>query len=99
MTAREFLERLDLLLGEERLAIQRLDGAAVARIANEKEEILEGLKERSQEILAENLSSQVNDTLAGLRRNGILLAHARACLRDMVTAIRSETDGRLSLRG
>jgi flagellar biosynthesis/type III secretory pathway chaperone len=99
MTAKELLGRLDRLLAEEREAIQSLDGETIAKITNEKEEVLESLKGATQELVEHDLAGQLQDTLAGLRRNGVLLVHARACLRELVAALRMENDGRLSIRG
>ena len=99
MTALELLERLDGLLAEEREAIQVLDGETVSALADEKSRILEKLNGCKAELREERLAPAVEIVVAGLRRNGVLLAHARSCLRDFVGALKSEHEGHISIRG
>lgn len=82
MTPEEVLEKMRAVLAEEREAILRLDAAGVARASDAKEHVLHQL----QELCADERPAlyAVLDQLApALRNNLILLAHARAYIREM----------------
>lgn len=85
--------RLRVLLAEERDAIRCLDAATVAAAASEKEALLVDLRSDS---LAERpvLIDELRSLIVELRRNGVLLAHARDCVRDAITALQGDrTEG------
>lgn len=105
------LNRLAAVLDAERAAIRSLDGAALERHAAEKDAILGTLRSA----VARGDSTALGGLRAlaePLRRNVILLAHARDCLGDALgldtppgTDLRRQrrtdvpTPHRLSLRG
>jgi hypothetical protein len=71
------------LLDEERGAIRKLDGKTVARAAAAKEALVETLGSCPPDELRE-LEPELPRLRAELRRNGVLLAHARSCLTEAV---------------
>jgi hypothetical protein len=84
MTPDELLQTMREVLEQERDGIRRLDASAVTKATDRKEEIMKNLldappAERAPLIAA--LGELRND----LRRNLVLLAHARDYLRDAVT--------------
>jgi hypothetical protein len=107
------ITKLEQLLDEERLAIRRLDGARVEACASEKVALfghLMTLDAKGRSILAPRLKALV----AQLRRNGVLLVHARSILADVLRlkgatvneglskfakAPTTQAGGRLSIRG
>ncbi len=105
MNPRDALDRLGAVLDAEREAIRRLDGAAVERFAEEKSAILHCLRDAAGR--GDRAALEGAETLTeALRRNVILLAHARECMSDAlglsppgVGARPSYTPHRLSLRG
>lgn len=83
-TAKETVQALLAILEEERVAIRKLDGASVDRAAAAKEKLVGALTSTP----AADLSTVAGDLpllRAELRRNGILLAHARSCLNEVIT--------------
>ncbi|MBK7395608.1 MAG: hypothetical protein IPJ34_04720 [Myxococcales bacterium] len=85
---RSVLAALDALLIEERRAIRKLDGLAVDHAAVRKLTLVRLVQGFSQpELRAEGAT--LTRVIAALRQNGVLLAHARDCLRDAIAA-RSE---------
>jgi hypothetical protein len=84
----EIASRLERLLDEERAAIRALDGPFLEKAADEKESLAGALKASPQEQLRENVP-QLKRLSASLRRNAILLAHARDSVRDVLTAART----------
>ena len=82
-TAKESIHALLAVLEQERAAIRTLDGAAVGRAASAKEELVKQLTACT----AEDLASAATDLpllRAELRRNGVLLAHARSCINEVI---------------
>ena len=79
----EAIEALFGVLEEERKAIRGIDGAAVEETARRKEALATTLAKRSPEELADHAPA-LSQLRAELRRNGILLAHARSCLQHAV---------------
>jgi hypothetical protein len=67
------------VLAEERAAIRRLDTSAIVKAAGDKEVLAKRMSAMSVEQLAP-ASAAMAGLRAELRRNGILLAHARACV-------------------
>lgn len=106
-TPEQALDQIDQLLEEERTAIRLLDGERVQAICDEKLALMQNL----QTLLdgREDLAPKLQSITAGLRRNAVLLANARDCLRDVLAAIpgapqpalnaASTAPIRLSLRG
>jgi hypothetical protein len=100
------LDRLEAVLEEERVALLHLDGDTVTRCAEAKQRLVD-------ELLATDPKdpSTLRRVRDGLRRNGVLLAQARDCLRDAIREARGDAlDGtpgrehvaagvRVSLRG
>jgi len=81
--AKETVGALLAILEAERSAIRQLDGAAVGRAAAAKEELVKKLSAHGPEDLAQ-IASDLPLLRAELRRNGILLAHARSCLNQVI---------------
>jgi hypothetical protein len=84
MDPEQMFGEFERLLEEERGAIRRLDGARVHDIAAEKADLFlairESIRGRSE------LAPRFGELAAGLRRNAVHLAHARDCLRDVLSA-------------
>lgn len=79
---REALASMRALLADERRAIRALDGQAIEAAALAKERLAVTLGDLPAGDLAE-VREELHAMRAELRRNGILLAHARACLREL----------------
>ncbi len=93
-TASEAIAALFLVLEEERAAIRRIDARAVEEAARRKEAIAAQLAEHAPADLAGHIPS-ITQLRAELRRNGILLAHARSCLQQAVDLLHPRRgDGR-----
>lgn len=82
MDATSLVTELRALLESEREAIRRLDAARVEEIATEKQRLVDAIATVQPEPLIAALRELVHD----LRRNAVLLAHARDCLRDVIAA-------------
>ncbi len=85
----KLLKDLLATLEIERTAIRKLDGATVQEAARFKEACVATLATFD----ASELTPHIQDVAlvrAELRRNGVLLAHARSCLRE-VNALCSES--------
>ncbi len=83
MDAESTLEKLERLLEEERGAIRRLDGVRVESCATEKAFLfgqLMSLDNQKRTAFAPRLLAVVEQ----LRRNGVLLVHARGILSDVL---------------
>jgi hypothetical protein len=91
-TAQETLGALLTVLEEERAAIRSLDGAAVERTAAAKEELVTKLAANGPEMLAE-VAGDLPLIRAELRRNGMLLAHARSCINQVIDMTAPRLDG------
>ena len=86
MTLPEALERLDALLGEERLAIRSIDADRVAALADEKLDLMEVL--RVADWQADGRSRErLRRLVPRLRENGVLLSYARNTSRDLLRAM------------
>jgi hypothetical protein len=81
MTADQVLDRLDALLEDERQALRKLDSAAVSAYADEKLALVQAL----QELRYAHLAPRLQHLGEGLRRNAVLLAHARDCLQEVLS--------------
>jgi hypothetical protein len=95
----EIAKRIEHLLEQERAAIRALDGASLEESGREKAALVEALKALSPAELARGADS-LKRLSGSLRRNAILLAHARDALRDVLHAARGSTSdvpGRRSL--
>ncbi len=97
MTPRDALARLAALLEEERVALRMLDAAKVAALAEEKAAIVEALQD-GRDQFDRPLTEALAPLVAELRRNCVLLAHARDVVRDAVEHAR-RGGPRLSARG
>ena len=82
-TARDTVDALLCVLTEERAAIRRVDTANVALAAQTKERLAKELGALSLEELV-TVSDDLPLLRAELRRNGVLLAHARSCVAEML---------------
>jgi hypothetical protein len=80
-------EELRALLEEERIAIRTMDSAAVAASAERKVRLLEVLSACAANE-QQTVVTELGALLPELKRNGVLLAHARDCLRDAIAATR-----------
>jgi hypothetical protein len=88
VTPEAVLSRLEQLVDDERSAIIALDADRILTIAEEKQAILDSLNG------ALPRDTSIIDRFAALvpklRQNGVLLAHARDCLRDAIQALHGE---------
>lgn len=82
-SAKETVAALLAVLAEERAAIRQLDGAAVGRAAAAKETLMQALSAVGPEDLT-TVAGDLPLLRAELRRNGILLAHARSCINQVI---------------
>ena len=86
MSADEILAEFKVVLADERVAIRKADAKSVLVAATKKEKLATDLVESGAwtriDMLA-GLSALVEE----LRNNGVLLAHARDCLRDAIAAL------------
>lgn len=73
---------LEVLLAE-RSAIRRLDGAGVGHAAEAKEALVGKLAAHTAEEIAV-VAGELSHLRLELRRNGILLAHARSCIDEVI---------------
>jgi hypothetical protein len=85
MSPAEFSRALGELLDTERAAIRRLDAVAVLQSSEEKERLLALLATMPAEARAPYVTA-LSDHRAALRRNLVLLAHTRDCIRDALNA-------------
>ncbi len=92
------LTRLETLLLEEREAISGLDADRVARISAEKEALFSML-EAATEVERRAFAPRLHGLAPALRHNGVLLAHARDCLRDALAAMAGEMPSLARPRG
>ena len=86
MTVDTTLDQLEHLIDEERAAIRnievdRLEGFAERKLLLMQALLSSGLTDRTD--LTERFKSCVDE----LRQNGILLAHARNCVRDVIQIV------------
>lgn len=84
MTPDELTRTMREVLEQERDGIRRLDVVAVTEATSRKEEIIKSLIEAPPEERAP-LVAALGELRNDLRRNLVLLAHARDYLRDAVT--------------
>lgn len=70
------------VLAEERTAIRTLDASGVERAAQEKESLATAIASMGETELGA-MQPELRALRLELRRNGVLLAHARACLREI----------------
>lgn len=85
-TVAELLAELTIVLDEERAAVGRLDVAAVVAAAERKERIVNELAARDKrELLA--VKTELAEVRKRLLHNGMMLAHARDCIRDLLDVL------------
>lgn len=87
MHIEEIVQRFDRLLEEERAAIRALDTSQLDRTAEEKAKLADALRSANRDDLKREAAS-VKRLSMSLRRNAILLVHARDSLRDVLEAAR-----------
>ena len=80
------LSRLEALLLEERVAITSMDAVAVEAASFEKERLFSVLM-RADGTERRAHGARLRKVVVDVRRNGVLLAHARDCLRDVLLAV------------
>lgn len=95
MTPEELSSSLRDLLVEERVAIRALDSAEVERTSHAKEALLAELVAKEPSERAAYLE-KIEPLRDELKRNLILLAHARDCMREVVTNVQTK-GGRVSI--
>lgn len=86
MSAEEILAQFEHVLAVEREAIRAANADAVLEAAMRKEKLAADLVEAgawTRADMVDGLKRLVED----LRNNGVLLAHARDCLRDAIAAL------------
>jgi hypothetical protein len=97
MSADEILAEFKVVLADERVAIRKANAKAVLEAAMKKEKLASDLVAsgawKSSELLV-GLSTLVEE----LRNNGVLLAHARDCLRDAIAALHGTPSNELVKR-
>lgn len=96
-SATGILDELFALLASERVALRTFDGQAVADFATAKTALAARLAAVPPSEL-EAVRPRLDALRLELRRNGVLLAHGRACLRDMLAAARAAAKGGAQLR-
>lgn len=96
MTPQDFVAAMRRTLADERDAIRRLDTRRVMAAGSAKEELLKSAVAASEEDRAA-LAAALHELRDELRRNLLLLAHTRDCLRDAV-ALCSEQPARPRLQ-
>lgn len=93
MTAEELLRTMRSVLVQEREAIRRLDADAVGRATHAKEQCLTAVRSAPADQRAA-LVAALGELRDELRRNLVLLAHARDYLRDAVELCTTATKSR-----
>ena len=89
---KQAIDALFVVLEEERAAIRKVDGAAVAKAAATKADLAAKLETATIPELTPHAQS-LGQLRAELRRNGILLAHARAALVQAVDLLHPKEGG------
>lgn len=84
MSPAEFLVAMKSVLADERLAIRKLDVKGVTAAGQRKEELLKSMM-NAPEGEKKALAAALMELKVELRRNLVLLAHARDYLRDAIT--------------
>jgi hypothetical protein len=79
------IARLEALVPDERAALRRLDSAAVADAAEEKERLFV-LLAAAPEAELRPFAERLRKLAVELRHNCVLLMHARDCVRDALAA-------------
>jgi hypothetical protein len=90
--AKDTVDALLAVLAEERAAIRRVDTTAVAKAAQTKEQLAKTLGTISLTELA-TVSTVLPQLRAELRRNGVLLAHARSCVAELFDVVAPKAGG------
>jgi hypothetical protein len=90
MSAANVLARLEALLEEEREALTRLEAPRVVVLTEEKEAIVLALSEGMSNASCDEREHFAR-LLEDMRRNVVLYAHARDCLRDAVLVLKAHT--------
>jgi hypothetical protein len=85
MDPNPILDRMDQVLADEREAIRRLDGAGVEAAAAEKTALVESLTTLSP-AERKTFAPRLRALVAQLRRNGVLLVHAKGILTEVLRA-------------
>lgn len=88
MQVEEIVQRFDRLLEEERAAIRALDSGSLDRTAEEKQKLAAALRSADRDDLRRQ-AAPLRRLSMSLRRNAILLVHARDSLRDVLEAART----------
>jgi flagellar biosynthesis/type III secretory pathway chaperone len=88
MSAAAALVRLEALLDEERTALGRLETARVVVLTAEKETLLATLVEEMPRA-GRDERDHFGRLVENMRRNVILYAHARDCIRDAVLVMKT----------
>jgi hypothetical protein len=86
MDLTQAVNRIEELLVEEREAIRRLDSERVANAAAEKEALLAQLA-GAPSAERTHVAPRLRGLIPALRHNGVLLAHARDCVRDALIVL------------
>ena len=84
MKADVFLSEMKTILADERNALRKLDVKAVTEAGIRKEVLLKAVM-TAPEAERKNLAAALMEIKSELRRNLVLLAHARDYLRDAIT--------------
>jgi hypothetical protein len=84
------LDRMESLLEEERSAIRNIDVDSVVALADEKATLMD-LMHASDWKNHRHEHARFRSMVARLRENGVLLAHARNCVRDALDVVAMST--------
>jgi flagellar biosynthesis/type III secretory pathway chaperone len=82
------LDRMESLLEEERAAIRRIDVDRVVALSEEKQAIMQAVAACDYQS-ERALHSRFRSIVMRMRENGVLLAHARNCVRDVLQLVTS----------
>lgn len=83
MTPRDVVDALLVVLAEERAAIRALDAEGVRNAAARKEALARELGALASTELAD-VAAELPTLRAELRQNGVLLAHAKNCVQEVL---------------
>jgi len=97
MLAAEFLSAMRGLLDRERDALRKLDASSVAELAGQKEALLSKAREEASQDRA-GYAAALTELKGDLRRNLVLLAHARDFVRQAIDLCETPGRGRLSAK-
>jgi hypothetical protein len=97
MKAEDFLAQMKATLADERTALRKLDVKAVTAAGYKKELLLQAVR-HAPESERKALAAALMELRGELRRNLVLLAHARDYLRDAIALCETKKPARPRLQ-